>query len=89
MSLVYRLPHAPRMLSQRYPRQIAIGQVVTLSAGFAARAFLGARQLFETAMKLFHLPTHPHGINDQLTRDMSGQMIGNDPFNVRRSWRPA
>ena len=53
-----------------------------LGISIAALAFFGPRQLLETVMKLLHLPAHLYCIDDHLPRQMRGQVLGNEPFNV-------
>ena len=62
------------MLAERYPCNVASGQMVALG--------IGLRQLLEAAMKLLHLPAYLCGINDHFPRQMRGQAIGNKLFNV-------
>ena len=69
-------------MAERNPSQVATDQVVALCIGVAALALFGPRQLLETAVKFLHLPAHLHGIDDHLPRQMSGQVVGNDPSNV-------
>ena len=82
IGLVNGLPHSTGVLAERYPGQAAIRQMVALRRGLAALAPLQSRQLLKAAVKFLHLPAHRRGLNRQFAGQMSGQVIGNEPFNV-------
>ena len=63
--------------------------MVALGAGLAALALPGPGQLLEAAVKLLDLPAYPHGRHDHLARQMSSQVVGNEPHYVERPLNPA